>query len=97
MNATNKPIGFILTASLKLPLTKDKIARVEPQEGQGIFVKYLIKQTSTGSKTDCLFSILKQTQIYPATQAIIKIEYSLFLLRTINTKIAVFSACFFLL
>ena len=32
---------------MKLPFVNDIIERVEPQEGQGIFVACFIKQTST--------------------------------------------------
>ncbi len=40
------PIGLMLIASIKFPLVNDITERVEPQEGQGIFVNLLIKQTS---------------------------------------------------
>jgi len=53
MNAIKKPIGFILNASLKLPFINDKTERVEPQDGQGIFVKCLTKHTSNGLSLDC--------------------------------------------
>lgn len=48
MIAIKKPIGFIPSASMKLPFINDNIERVEPQKGQGKFVTYLIKQTSSG-------------------------------------------------
>lgn len=41
------PIGFKAKASMKFPFVNEIIERVEPQEGQGIFVACFIKQTST--------------------------------------------------
>lgn len=46
IKATIYPIGFMLTASTKLPFVNEIIERVEPQEGQGILVACFIKQTS---------------------------------------------------
>ncbi len=40
------PIGFNLSDCTKLPFINAMMERVEPQEGQGILVKCLIKQTS---------------------------------------------------
>ena len=37
----------MINASLKFPFVKEITERVEPQEGQGIFVACFIKQTST--------------------------------------------------
>lgn len=53
IRATIYPIGFKLKASMKLPFVNEIIERVEPQEGQGIFVECFIMQTSTD-----LFSIM---------------------------------------
>ena len=36
--ATISPIGFMRIASIKWPFASEIIERVEPQEGQGIFV-----------------------------------------------------------
>jgi hypothetical protein len=47
IKATIYPIGFMSKASTKLPFVSEIIERVEPQEGQGIFVACFIKQTST--------------------------------------------------
>ncbi len=47
------PIGFKSRASTKFPFIIEIIERVEPQEGQGIFVVCFIKQTSTD-----LFSLM---------------------------------------
>jgi hypothetical protein len=52
MIAIKKPNGFILNASMNLPFVNDKIERVEPQDGQGIFVKCLTKHTSIGLPTE---------------------------------------------
>lgn len=41
------PIGFKSKASQKLPLVNEIIERVEPQEGQGMFMVCFIKHTST--------------------------------------------------
>ena len=40
------PNGLIKKASFKLPCVIARTDRVEPQEGQGIVVIFLIKQTS---------------------------------------------------
>ncbi len=47
IKVTIYPIGFMKKASTKLPFVNEITERVEPQEGQGIFVIYFIKQTST--------------------------------------------------
>ena len=47
ISATIYPIGFNSKASTKLPFVNEIIERVEPQEGQGIFVACFIKQTSS--------------------------------------------------
>jgi hypothetical protein len=43
----NMPMGFHLTEFNKSPLKSERTDLVEPQEGQGIFVKCLIIHTST--------------------------------------------------
>lgn len=53
VKATMYPIGFKLKASTKWPFVSEIKERVEPQEGQGIFVACFIKQTSTA-----LFSVV---------------------------------------
>ena len=53
IRATKYPIGFKSKASTKLPFVSEIIERVEPQEGQGIFVAFFIKQISTD-----LFSVM---------------------------------------
>jgi len=45
ISATTYPIGLKSKASTKLPFVNEIIERVEPQEGQGIFVAFFIKQT----------------------------------------------------
>ena len=55
MKATIYPKGLIFRAPKKSPFIIEIIERVEPQEGQGIFVNCFIKQPS--KKT--LFIVLK--------------------------------------
>jgi hypothetical protein len=47
IRVTIYPIGFESKASTKFPFVSEITERVEPQEGQGIFVACFIKQTST--------------------------------------------------
>jgi hypothetical protein len=49
ITATINPIGFMNSASIKLPLVNETMERVEPQEGQGIFVICFIRHTSNAS------------------------------------------------
>lgn len=53
MIAIKKPNGFMLNASMILPFVNAKIERVEPQDGQGTFVIFLIRHTSNGLLIDC--------------------------------------------
>ena len=53
MTAIKYPIGLNLNALIKSPFNNEITERLEPQEGQGIFVTYLIAQTLTE-----LFSVM---------------------------------------
>jgi nucleoside diphosphate kinase len=46
INAIIYPKGFNISASKNSPFIKEKMERVDPQEGQGIFVICLIKHPS---------------------------------------------------
>lgn len=56
MIAIKYPIGLNLNALIKSPFSNEITERLEPQEGQGIFVTYLIAQTSTELCSVMLFS-----------------------------------------
>lgn len=45
INTKSIPNGLWVIAPVKSPFTSDTTERVEPHEGQGIFVAFLIKQT----------------------------------------------------
>lgn len=89
IDATIKPRGLIFRASTNCPLNKDNTERVEPQEGQGIFVTCLMMQTSKAGFIESNLFQVKNNQAYPIKQAINTMVYSLFLLRFINTIFAV--------
>jgi hypothetical protein len=89
------PNGFQNNAPKTSPLINDKTDLVDPQEGQGILVTLLNKHTPNSSSIDALRLYVIKSQIYPATQAVDKRAYNLFLLIRVNIENVVFFACFF--
>jgi hypothetical protein len=97
MIAIKIPNGLIVNAFMKLPFVNDKTERVDPQDGQGIFVICFTKHTSIGLLIVCSFNMPKYSQIYPTKQAEKIIKYNLFLFKAINTNILEFFESFSLL
>lgn len=74
-------------ASLNFPFAKEITERVEPQDGQGIFVRCFMRQTSTDFASVRFVLMLIKSQIYPAKQEINNTIYNLLLLIVINIKL----------